>query len=332
MDSQIIIAARLESMGKYQEALVAYEKIIIEKLNDTDALYLRRSIAACKYYLKDYTNAEKLFIKILEEDKINANEREDAEDCLYLCYLYGNKIEKAEKYFMNKLKLSENNYEENLWNYWYLGQINYLKKDYPKAEFMYMNALEAAKKANNVKIKFFLAHLLCIEIILKKYNKAWENIEKNSNYEDKSSGLYKIVLGILKKCTYPSDNNWKKIYDEGMKEAKSEKFEENIELGKLLLKITDSVLKEQISQFLDEEGRIVRWPKKTSDKINVLKYLQGKFEPDKKYSEVEVNAVLKTWHTFNDHALLRRELFDKFLLERTPDCKEYWVNTNKIII
>ena len=197
---------------------------------------------------------------------------------------------------------------------------------------MYMNALEAAKKANNLKIKFFLAHLLCIEIILKKYDKAWENIEKNSNYEDKSSGLYKIVLGILKKCTYPSDNNWKKIYDEGMKEAKSEKFEENIELGKLLLKITDSVLKEQISQFLDEEGRIVRWPKKTYDKINVLKYLQGKFESDKKYSEIEVNAVLKTWHTFNDHALLRRELFDKFLLERTPDCKEYWINTDKIII
>ena len=53
MDSQIIIAARLESMGKYQEALAVYEKIIIEKLNDTDALYLRRSIAACKYYLKD---------------------------------------------------------------------------------------------------------------------------------------------------------------------------------------------------------------------------------------------------------------------------------------
>ena len=92
------------------------------------------------------------------------------------------------------------------------------------------------------------------------------------------------------------------------------------------------ILKEQISQFLDKNGRIVRWPKKTYDKINVLKYLQGKFEPDKKYSEVEVNAVLKTWHTFNDHALLRRELFDKFLLERTPDCKEYWVNTNKIII
>lgn len=30
MDSQIITAARLESMGKYQEALAAYEKIIVE--------------------------------------------------------------------------------------------------------------------------------------------------------------------------------------------------------------------------------------------------------------------------------------------------------------
>ena len=27
-------------------------------------------------------------------------------------------------------------------NYWYLKQINYLKKDYPKAEFMYINALD----------------------------------------------------------------------------------------------------------------------------------------------------------------------------------------------
>ena len=89
-------------------------------------------------------------------------------------------------------------------------------------------------------------------------------------------------------------------------------------------------LKEQISQFLDKEGRIVRCHKKTSDKINVLKYLQRKFKYDKKYSEIEVNAVLKTWHTFNDHALLRRELFDKFLLERTPDCKEYWVSTEKL--
>lgn len=147
MDSQIIIAARLESMGKYQEALVAYEKIIIEKLNDTDALYLRRSIAACKYYLKDYTNAEKLFIKILEEDKINADEREDVEDCLYLCYLYGNKIEKAEKYFMNKLKLSENNYEENLWNYWYLGQINYLKKRLSKGRIYVYECIRSCKKS-----------------------------------------------------------------------------------------------------------------------------------------------------------------------------------------
>ena len=51
------------------------------------------------------------------------------------------------------------------------------------------------------------------------------------------------------------------------------------------------ILREQILQFLDEEGRIVRWPKKTYDKINVLKYLQGKFDPNKKYSEESAIAI-----------------------------------------
>lgn len=85
---------------------------------------------------------------------------------------------------------------------------------------------------------------------------------------------------------------------------------------------------DQILQFLDERGCVIKWPKKNCDKLNILKYLQGKFMSDTKYSEIEVNDLLKKWHTFNDHALLRRELFNRFLLDRTPDCKEYWVNEN----
>lgn len=84
---------------------------------------------------------------------------------------------------------------------------------------------------------------------------------------------------------------------------------------------------EPILQFLDESGRLIRWPKKKTDKLNVLKYLQGKFEINIRYSELEVNNLLIKWHTFNDHALLRRELFDKSFLNRTPDCREYWLNT-----
>jgi hypothetical protein len=37
-----------------------------------------------------------------------------------------------------------------------------------------------------------------------------------------------------------------------------------------------------------------------------------------------VNAILGDYHTFNDPALLRRELIMKDLLDRTPDGNKYW--------
>ena len=93
-------------------------------------------------------------------------------------------------------------------------------------------------------------------------------------------------------------------------------------------KNTMNNIKDQtISRFLDDIDRVTQWPKKNNDKLLVLKYLQGKFEINNKYSEIEVNTILNKWHTFKDHALLRRELFNKYLLNRTPDCREYWVNT-----
>ena len=77
--------------------------------------------------------------------------------------------------------------------------------------------------------------------------------------------------------------------------------------------------------LLSEEGRLKRWPKKDHEKQFVLEYLQGKFSTGAKYRESEVNAILKEWHLFGDHALLRREMYDRYLLNRTADGKEYWL-------
>ena len=76
--------------------------------------------------------------------------------------------------------------------------------------------------------------------------------------------------------------------------------------------------------IVDKDGIVVRWPKKAAEKEAVLWYLQSKFEPGRRYSEREVNELLKRWHAFGDHALLRRELFDHFYLNRTADCTQYW--------
>ncbi len=80
-----------------------------------------------------------------------------------------------------------------------------------------------------------------------------------------------------------------------------------------------------IERFLDQEGRISAWPKKIEDKKGVITYLGTKFEKGRTYSEKEVNEIILRWHAFNDHTLLRRELCEQRVINRTPDCRSYWI-------
>ncbi len=82
-------------------------------------------------------------------------------------------------------------------------------------------------------------------------------------------------------------------------------------------------MEEEIKKYLDKDNKISVWPKRKEDKKVVVEYLSSKFEPEKVYSEKEVNQIILSWHTFNDHTLLRRELVERKFLDRTPDCKEY---------
>ena len=83
---------------------------------------------------------------------------------------------------------------------------------------------------------------------------------------------------------------------------------------------------EILKTIKNANGIIIRWPKKKEEKMAVLEYLITKFEKRKRYSELEVNMILKRWNSFGDQSLLRRELYDAFLIDRTPDCHEYWVH------
>lgn len=85
-----------------------------------------------------------------------------------------------------------------------------------------------------------------------------------------------------------------------------------------------------IERYLDSEGRVKVWPSSGEAKQVVLTYLASKFELKTVYSEKEVNDILKKFHIFNDHALLRRELYDHRLLEREKDGSKYWLNGNAI--
>ncbi|MCL2015354.1 MAG: DUF2087 domain-containing protein [Defluviitaleaceae bacterium] len=78
-----------------------------------------------------------------------------------------------------------------------------------------------------------------------------------------------------------------------------------------------------IKQNLQKDGKITRWPKKHSDKTAVIEYMNTKFSHTTKYTEREVNEIIKSNILFDDFALIRRELIDRGFLERTRDCKEY---------
>lgn len=72
--------------------------------------------------------------------------------------------------------------------------------------------------------------------------------------------------------------------------------------------------------FLDADGRLVAMPAKQRKQLVVLDHVVRVFEPGERYSEVEVNAMLRAFH--DDVAMLRRYLVDHEFMAR--DNGVYW--------
>jgi len=80
----------------------------------------------------------------------------------------------------------------------------------------------------------------------------------------------------------------------------------------------------ELKGFLDDDLKLKVWPSKPDKKQLAVEYLASKFEFDKDYMEKEVSEIIRQNHTFNDHPMLRRELVDRRLLERTTNGAKYW--------
>ncbi|WNS45510.1 DUF2087 domain-containing protein [Paenibacillus sp. MMS20-IR301] len=71
------------------------------------------------------------------------------------------------------------------------------------------------------------------------------------------------------------------------------------------------------------DGALSEFPKKQKRKAAILRHLIQRFETGRKYSEQEINAVLKL--AYPDYVTLRRYLIDYGLLDREDDGSSYWV-------
>lgn len=89
--------------------------------------------------------------------------------------------------------------------------------------------------------------------------------------------------------------------------------------------ISEAEEKEILNRYFNENNELIvkDFPAREKRKIIILKHLTKEFDREKKYSEKEVNNILKNF--YDDIATIRRYLIEYGFLERTKDGKAYWV-------
>jgi hypothetical protein len=79
-----------------------------------------------------------------------------------------------------------------------------------------------------------------------------------------------------------------------------------------------------MTELITADGTVTRWPKKNADRRRVLTHLAQFFDSGRVYHETEINEILRSHHTFEDWALLRREMYEADIFDRDPKTQTYW--------
>lgn len=81
---------------------------------------------------------------------------------------------------------------------------------------------------------------------------------------------------------------------------------------------------QELKAFMNENRQLMVLPGKYKKKLMAYYYLASKIEIGQRYTESDINDILNQWALFHDSATLRRELYNKHLMNRTNDCRYYW--------
>ncbi len=230
-------AIKLEKKGNYKAALVSYKKIETDDLSEKEHLYVNRSIAACLFYLREYDKAIQEYEKILKEFFLDTFLKNQIEENMQLCFLYGSSAQKAIEYFKNRILNEKSNIEKKCWWYWYTGQGFQRLKEFKAAEIAYEHAYQTSKELNSPKEDFYLLYIAVIKIFQKQLQNADEILVLYKEiYNQKDiTGLFQIITGLV--AMQKDFTKGRKLYHNGIKKAKKGKWIENIELAEELLKV-----------------------------------------------------------------------------------------------
>lgn len=85
-----------------------------------------------------------------------------------------------------------------------------------------------------------------------------------------------------------------------------------------------SAAEQQVLREHTLDGQLTRLPTKQKKMLVILRWLATLFEPERLYSEVEVNEILKNVYA-EDYVSLRRDLVDLGYLRRERGGGKYWL-------
>ncbi|MBM0106317.1 DUF2087 domain-containing protein [Steroidobacter sp. S1-65] len=85
----------------------------------------------------------------------------------------------------------------------------------------------------------------------------------------------------------------------------------------------DYELLEKAVRLFDAQGRLLRWPTRAGLQDLCLWVMWSRVPSRTGLTEKQISELIKRWHAFGDHALLRRALIGWRLVHRTVDGSEY---------
>ena len=80
----------------------------------------------------------------------------------------------------------------------------------------------------------------------------------------------------------------------------------------------------KLAFYYDADGKLTQYPTKRPLRMIALAKIAESFEIGKKYTEKEVNEIIKKHISFTDVELVRREMFQYKMIGRLKDGSQYW--------
>jgi predicted transcriptional regulator len=111
--------------------------------------------------------------------------------------------------------------------------------------------------------------------------------------------------------------------DQSVLDEKARTMFSQVELSNVAAEVdADAYDKKVIRDYTRRDGSLKTLPAQRKKLEAVLRYVVKAFDVDKRYSEKQVNEILKRYH--DDPATLRRELVGFGLMQREGGGGEYW--------